>query len=252
MSTGVSDRSAYLERVRVAVDASAPAHINPTDPPHLRWLKRLIPYGARTPLREAVTTLLLPQARKKAARLSSSQPLLLNLGSGYSRVIEWINIDLFGAPVDLVWNLKRGIPFPDRSASAVYSEHLFEHLPIDAALALISESVRVLRPNGVFRVAVPDAGSLLRSYAGTDGQEWALSQPTRMQAVMMLFYENGHMTMYDDELLTALCELGGLTDVHVCGFRESAIQTGAPDSYERRAGTLYVEGIRPQMPDPSE
>lgn len=245
MSTDVSDRSAYLERVRVAVAASAPAHINPTDPPHVRGLKRLIPHEARTPLREALTTLLLPQARRKAARLSSTRPLLLNLGSGYSRATDWINIDLFGAPVDLVWNLKRGIPFPDRSASAVYSEHLFEHLPLGAALELIIESVRVLRPSGVFRVAVPDAGSLLRSYAGIGGQEWALSQPTRMLAVMSLFYENGHATMYDDELLTALCELGGLTEVRVRDFRESAIQPGPPDSYVRRAGTLYVEGFRP-------
>ena len=132
-------------------------------------------------------------------------------------------MDLAGASVDLTWNLKRGIPFPDATVTAIYSEHLYEHLPIDAGLAVARAAVRALRPGGVFRVAVPDAGLLLRSYAGTDDEEWALSRPTRMQSVMSLFYENGHTTMYDEQLLTALCELAGLTDVTARQFGESVI-----------------------------
>jgi predicted SAM-dependent methyltransferase len=246
MSTSATSDPEHLRRVLEAIEAEAPPSAHEDDPAAIKVLKRLLPHGVRTPLREAVTTLQRPGAQRKARRLvASGAPVRLNIGSGFKPIAGWTNMDLAGASVDLAWNLKRGIPFPDNSVTAIYSEHLYEHLPIAAALAVTRDAVRTLRPGGVFRVAVPDAGLLLRSYAGTDDEQWALSRPTRMQAVMSLFYENGHTTMYDEQLLTALCAAAGLTDVHARQFGESALDGPAPDSEHRRSGTLYVEGIRP-------
>ena len=222
------------------------ARINAADAPRLKTLKRLVPHGVRDPLRERLTAAARPLARRRvASRLASGPAPRLNLGSGYAPIDGWTNIDLLGAPVDVPWNLKRGIPFPDDSVEAVFSEHVFEHIPLNGALALIQDAVRALVPGGVFRVAVPDAGLLLRSYAGIDDEEWALSRSTRMQAVMSLFYENGHCTMYDDELLITLCELAGLQAVEVRQFRQSRLGDAVPDSDHRRSGTLYVEGLKP-------
>src|SRR4051794_16602760 len=229
------------------IGADLGRHIQETDPAPIRSLKRVIPHGVRDPLREAVTGALRPYARVKIRRtLAAGGPLRINLGSGFAPIAGWTNIDLAGAPADVPWNLKHGIPFEDDSADAVFSEHVFEHIPIGGGLTLARDAVRVLKPGGVFRVAVPDAGALLRSYAGTGDAEWAESRSTRMQAVMSLFYENGHRTMYDAELLTALCELAGLTDVEVCDYRESRLGDGVPDSEHRRSGTLYVEGVKPE------
>jgi predicted SAM-dependent methyltransferase len=246
MSSPVESDPDHLRRVLEAIEADAPQTVHEDDPAAIKVLKRLVPHGVRTPLREAVTALQRPGSRRKAQRLvAAGAPVRLNIGSGFAPIAGWTNVDLAGASVDLAWNLKRPIPFPDATVTAIYSEHLYEHLPIAAALSVTRDAVRALRPGGVFRVAVPNAGLLLRSYAGTDDEEWALSRPTRMQAVMSLFYENGHTTMYDEELLTALCTVAGLTSVQARQFGESAIDGPAPDSEHRRSGTLYVEGIRP-------
>jgi predicted SAM-dependent methyltransferase len=233
-------------RVLAEIQRTDTAHINEGDSPALKRAKQLIPHRVRYPLRKAATVAMRRNARAKTTKvLSGRQPVRLNIGSGFSPIDGWINIDLVGAPVDLAWDLERGLPFPDGSVDAVYSEHVFEHFPIAQALALTRDAVRALRPGGVFRVAVPDAGALLRSYAGTDDEEWALSRATRMQAVMSLFYEHGHCTMYDDELLVTLCELAGLADVETRVFGESRLDDAVPDSEHRRIGTIYVEGIKP-------
>jgi predicted SAM-dependent methyltransferase len=218
--------------------------INVDDPTHIRALKRMIPPRTRDPLRALATTLVLPYARRRAQTLASRRPLRLNLGSGFAPVEGWTNIDLIGASVDLPWDLGRGIPFPDALVDAVFSEHLFEHLTLGAGLQLARESLRVLRPGGVVRVVVPDAGLLLRSYAGTDDETWALSRSTRMQAVMSLFYENGHRTMYDAELLTTVLSAAGAVDVRVSAFREGRLGDDVPDGEHRRDGSLYVEGSK--------
>jgi predicted SAM-dependent methyltransferase len=253
MSTRARTDPDHLRQVLEAIEAEAPHTAHQDDPAPVKLLKRIVPHGARTPLRELVTTAMRPRAERQAQQLvASGQPIRLNIGSGFKPIAGWTNMDLAGASVDLTWNLKRGIPFPDATVTAIYSEHLYEHLPIDAGLAVARDAVRALRPGGVFRVAVPDAGLLLRSYAGTDDEEWALSRPTRMQSVMSLFYENGHTTMYDEQLLTVLCELAGLTDVTARQFGESAIEGPAPDSEHRRSGTLYVEGVKPASASAAE
>ncbi len=49
------------------------------------------------------------------------------------------------------------LPFADGEVDFVYTEHFFEHLFLDEALALLREIARVLAPGGVLRIASPDA-----------------------------------------------------------------------------------------------
>lgn len=215
--------------------------VNVTDPSWLRTVKRAVPHTLLNATRAATTAALSPVARRRVDGILASPPVLLNLGSGFAPVEGWTNVDRAGTPVDLPWNLARGIPFPDVSVDGVACEHLYEHLSLNAAYQLSHEVLRVLRPGGIFRISVPDAGLCLRSYAGTDDADWAESQPTRMQAVMSLFYAHDHRTMYDEELLTCLADASGFIDVTVRQYGQSAFGLHVPDSANRREGTLYVE-----------
>jgi predicted SAM-dependent methyltransferase len=185
-----------------------------------------------------------PAARRQLAKLRQRPDLRLHLGSGFLPKEGWIDVDLAGAPANLVWNLKHGIPFADGTVDAVFHEHLLEHLDLRAGFDLSRECHRVLKPGGVLRVAVPNAGVCLRSYAGTDDPDWARSQPTPMLAVQALFYEHGHRAMYDEQLLVEVLVAAGFDDVAPREFGDSRISP-CPDTEVRRDGTLYVEGIKP-------
>jgi predicted SAM-dependent methyltransferase len=231
------------EALRRFVLEQSSAGINPQDPPALRLKKRLLPQRARYPLRVLATALERPWSARKLREIQAQAPVLLNIGSGYNPKAGWTNIDLFGAPVDVAWDLSRGIPFPDGSVDGIYHEHLMEHLTLRQGFDLCRECHRALRPGAILRIGVPDAGELLGSYAGTRNATWAESAPIPMLAVDALFYEHGHRAMYDGQLLTLLVASAGFRQSEASEFGRTRLDP-VPDDPDRRDGTLYVEAVK--------
>ena len=69
-------------------------------------------------------------------------------------------------PATIIWDLRRGIPFSDRTFDVVYHSHLLEHIDREDAPAFLRECLRVLKPRGIVRVVVPDLEVLAREYLG--------------------------------------------------------------------------------------
>ena len=231
---------------RMAAEFETPRRSSehPSDAAVTRWAKWMMPRGTVLPARIAATDLARPLARRRIEQvLQAGGPRRLHIGSGSSYKPGWTNIDLLPVKVDVPWNLARGIPFPDASVDAVFHEHLQEHLTLGQGFALARESLRVLRPGGVLRIGVPDAGQALQSYAGNWDDDWARSAATPMIAVQRLFYEHQHRAMYDGQTLKLMLEVAGFVDVTRCAFGEG--RAADADSPARAAGTLYVEGLRP-------
>jgi predicted SAM-dependent methyltransferase len=54
------------------------------------------------------------------------------------------------------------LDFEDNTFDFIFSEHFLEHLFLDEAFELLKECYRILKPNGVVRIVVPDSD--LRTY----------------------------------------------------------------------------------------
>lgn len=205
----------------------------------------------------------------------AAQPVRVNLGSGLHVAPGWINIDssvktLFARLPDfaLRWmfplatvrgthsrdefvtllrdhrfvfhNLKYGIPLPDCSVDFVFSSHVVHHLYRDDAVNLIREAIRVLRPGGTMRIAVPDLERIVALYL--DG--------SREQALEYFFYSkrprselNTRRYQYDFILLKDLMEEAGVRNVRRCQFGEGRVPD--LDQLDRMfQETLFVEGER--------
>jgi predicted SAM-dependent methyltransferase len=238
--------AANTRREELLAYLSAPPALPPANQTLWKRLaRRVVPEPAGPFLARAATDLVRGRERRRAARLSTS-PLRLHLGSAALLKEGWINIDFVGHRADLAWNLLRPLPFPNSSAEAVFHEHVLEHFPIRDGLRLLEECFRVLRPGGVIRVGVPDAGAYAKSYVegGRGMIETARpSRPTPMIALAELFYMHDHRWMYDGQTLALFMSAAGFRDVEQRSFGESAISP-APDSEARRAETIYVEGTR--------
>ena len=91
--------------------------------------------------------------------------LYLNVGCGSNFHSAWVNIDIYSAiPEVISHDIRQGLPFHDNNFDACYSSHVIEHLTPAEAEKLLAECFRVLKPNGVIRVVVPDLESIVRIY----------------------------------------------------------------------------------------
>jgi len=93
-------------------------------------------------------------------------------------------------PEIILWDLKKGIPFPDESFDVVYSSHFLEHIDVEAVGPFLYEVYRILKMGGVARIVVPNLQALIRCYLASvkkleSGDESALKEHER--AVHRLF-----------------------------------------------------------------
>jgi predicted SAM-dependent methyltransferase len=194
------------------------------------------------------------RARQRTARLLDDLPksdLCVNLGCGYRPMKDWINVDRARGPeVQVIWDLSHGLPFPDSSCSAIFSEHLIEHVTKEDAAKLLSECYRVLQSGGVLRLSTPDAELFLRSYA--DDRKF-LAHPEFFQPIdapvdriNYMMREYGlHLWSYDEELLALMLKRAGFNKVVRKRFGVSLHPRMNNIDFEaRKFESLYIEGVK--------
>lgn len=177
--------------------------------------------------------------------------LYVNLGCGHRPLTGWINLDCArGAAVEVVWDVRDGLPFPSGSCSAIFSEHVIEHLPKSDGERLLSECYRALQPGGVVRLSTPDAGRYLKSYA--NGGEFLrhlnFSQPieTPLDRVNLMMRENGqHLWVYDIASISAALKRAGFSAAleQTFGVSRHPRMCGI-DSEARAFESLYVDAVK--------
>lgn len=180
------------------------------------------------------------------------------------------------------WDLRKGLPYPSASFDVVYHSHFLEHLTRADAVEFLKECRRVLKVNGILRIAVPDLQYLVADYCATAHDavrhekaiEALLDQMVRKEAVgpsqqkgMMRVIERivrgspdktgeRHLWMYDHVSLTHTLMALGFVDcmVHsavtsqVAGwsdFQLDADKSGTPYKPE----SLYLEATYRGTPD---
>jgi hypothetical protein len=242
-----AQRNGARESLRAYLDslASSPAPAAEGRLPH-RMARALLTPSRRSAVAVALTEARRPRERRRAEAASRETNLRLHLGSAWQPKEGWFNVDLAGHPVDLAWNLAHGLPFPDNSAEAIFHEHLLEHLPLEAAARLLEESCRVLSAGGVMRIAVPDAGRYLNSYAN-EGRglidEYRPGRPTNLLAAQEVFYRHGHRSAWDFETLELFVRAAGFEQCEARGFGDSRLEP-CPDSPHREQESIYVEAVK--------
>ncbi len=224
----------------------------------MAWLGHRLSAAAQASFRRLIEELAIQRRHQRSVRraraLAGRRQLKLHLGSGGNYKDGWINVD-FDAAADLQLDLRERFPFPDGSVAVIYSEHFFEHVGYpQEATHVLSESVRVLAPGGVFSVGVPDLEevllqyargelpALLRQWADDPGLQWVapVVWTSPMHCVNWCFRQDGeHQYAYDFETLAMVLREAGFTDVRRRAFDPSR------DSADRRDGTLYVDAVKP-------
>lgn len=160
------------------------------------------------------------------------KPYKLHLGCGTIKFDGWVNIDADPrlASVDLVWDLRLGLPVDDRTSQFIYCEHFLEHLPVDQGVAFLRECRRALTPSGVLRVAMPSLDNLIDKVSSDDwrDQDW-LTWPghefikTRAEMMNIFFRWWGHQWLYDKEEFHRRLSEAGFSNIDIVEWGKSEV-----------------------------
>lgn len=145
----------------------------------------------------------------------------------------------------------KGLALEDESVEVVYSSHMLEHLDRREAARFLREVMRILRPGGLVRIAVPDIRKLVSDYVASHDAD-AFVESTDMWADRpadwvgrvrhMLVGARNHLWMYDGESLVKLLQSSGFVEAEACPAGVTGIDSpGSLDLCERHEATVYVE-----------
>ena len=180
----------------------------------------------------------------------------LNLGCGYRFHPAWTNVNFSSTGENvIVHNLIQGIPYPDASFDVVYHSHLLEHLPKTAVEPFLKECYRILRPQGVMRVVVPDLEQIVRAYltaleqASSGSEEWAANYEWILLEFfdqMVRFRHGGEMKAYlsreeipHEEFILKRCGIQAKKDIEQA--RQKRLNSDQRSEFKKRLKHLFKQ-----------
>lgn len=101
-----------------------------------------------------------------ATTSTAPEPIRLNLGAGDTVIPGYTPVDIKNGKQ--VYPLK---DYADNSVDEIYASHVLEHFPYFVSEQVIAEWVRVLKPGGAIRIAVPDMNKVMEC-RDTGTPEW--------------------------------------------------------------------------------
>jgi predicted SAM-dependent methyltransferase len=146
------------------------------------------------------------------------------------------------------------IPLPDSSVEVLYTSHMVEHLDRERVKTFFSEVRRILAPNGIIRIAVPDLKKLVTEYevrgdADAFIERSLLTRPKPTKIVDKLKYlvvgDRHHQWMYDGQSMIRLLAATGFKDPRTLPPGSTLIADPDPlDLWERAEESVYVEAYK--------
>ena len=150
-------------------------------------------------------------------------------------------------------DVTKGIPKPDNSVNVILASHFLEHLDRAEGANFLKECFRVLKPNGLLRLAVPDPMLLCDAYLKHKIMDFrhvnvgVEKAPDEAEALFHLLIA-GHKTIYDfDSLRTVLGEAAFIEVEQMPPFKShsSVIEKQTVSMYPTLS--CYVEGKKPEI-----
>ena len=182
-----------------------------------------------------------------------------NLGCGNRFIYDYVNADFFqfnflrkllkkpilDQKLDWELDIRHPIKCSDNFFCGIFLEHVLEHLKINDAIITLSELRRILIPNGILRISVPDLEKYINFYLKKKTHKKFLNwSKIPSEALWSLNHNFGHQNAFDFMLISDVLKRAGFSKIKKCTFNGSKDVMLKIDDIGRSWESLYVEATK--------
>ncbi|QDU26823.1 hypothetical protein ETAA8_19060 [Anatilimnocola aggregata] len=171
----------------------------------------------------------------------------LNWGCGPHSPYGWVNSDIEAGPgVDVAADIRQGLPFPDNHFDYIVSIHVLPELAYRELDPALVELRRVLKPNGVLRLSLPDLDLAINAYRSKDVDYFLIGdeevQSLAGKLIVQLLWYGRSRSMFTWEFTKELLERTGYRDItRDAHLKTSSGLDGITELDNRPLESLFIE-----------
>jgi len=190
------------------------------------------------------------QPQDAPAAQAEHQIRRLNWGCGDYPEPGWINSDVKETPgIQITRDIRDGLPLEDDSIDYIVSIHALPEVPYGDLGEVLRELRRVLKPDGVLRLGLPDLERGVRAFLENDRDYFLVPDEDAAtiggKLVTQLVWYGWSRTLFTEDFTEELLRKAGFREVRACSYRETKSrfpEIVKLDSRERES--LFVEAIK--------
>lgn len=162
-----------------------------------------------------------------------------------------MNVDRLPLPgVDVVADLRGGLPLPGRCFAWALALHVLQDLAYPEVVPALRELRRVLVPGGVLRLGLPDLDRAIDAYRRGDAAYFFVpdrdARAPGAKLVAQVVWYGSVRTPFTFDCIREMLATAGFADVRRCEFRASTHGPAALAGLDNREReSLFVEALRP-------
>jgi predicted SAM-dependent methyltransferase len=162
----------------------------------------------------------------------------------------WLNSDIKDGPgVDIVADVRTGLPLESESIDYITSIHALPELPFADLVPALTELRRVLKSGGVLRLGLPDLERGILAYQRGDRDYFHIpdheARSIGAKFVTQMIWYGYSRTLFVHGFVEELLERAGFAQVNRCEYRQTT--SPWPDIVEldnRERESLFMEAVK--------
>lgn len=174
----------------------------------------------------------------------------MNWGSGEHPEPGWINSDIKDGPgIDISCDIREGLPLEDSSLDYIASIHALPELPLGDLVGALRELRRVLKPDGVLRLGLPDLDKGIQAYIANDRDYFLIpdedAATTGGKLVTQMLWYGWSRSLFTHDFTKELLRKAGYRETLACAFRETKSRfPEIVDLDSREHESFFVEAVK--------